>query len=293
MTLREVEFRQVDVFTAKPFLGNPVAVIMDDSGLSSDEMQSVARWTNLSETTFVLPPQNNEAHYRLRIFTPGGELPFAGHPTIGTAHALLEAGRITPRDGMLIQECGAGNIPLRVEENRNGNVISFELPSPVITPLGKDEAERLELILRCGIDQVVPPALIDVGARWIVARLHSADAVLATSPDFGCLAGHNRDMNITGVCLYGHYGNNDSEAIEVRSFAPACGVNEDPVCGSGNGSVAAFMRYHATLPAEGQVSVTQGRKLGRDGHVSLGIQKDKILVGGQAVTCISGLIKLP
>lgn len=287
-----VDFRQVDVFTSKQFKGNPVAVIMDARELSSTQMQEIANWTNLSETTFVLPPENSEADYRVRIFTPGSELPFAGHPTIGTAWALLEAGIIIPHEGQVIQECAAGLIRLTISENSVGVVsIAFELPEPAITELTPDQTDRLEELIGCNIDRSLTPALVDVGARWIVAHTSDAHSVLRASPDYAGLRQHDREMNITGICLYGEYPETDSMKIEVRSFAPACGVNEDPVCGSGNGSVAAFIRHHGiSLPDAGRICSSQGQRVGRDGNIALTITPDSIQVGGCAVTCIRGKI---
>ncbi|MEK0239318.1 PhzF family phenazine biosynthesis protein [Klebsiella variicola] len=286
------DFRQVDVFTDRPFKGNPVAVVLDATILSGEEMQQIANWTNLSETTFVLPPKNSKAHYRVRIFTPGSELPFAGHPTIGTAHALLEAGIIHATDGVIVQECDAGLVRLRVTPlAEGGQTIAFELPAPAITPLTTEQVDRLEQILGCTLDHSLTPALVDVGARWIVASAADAKAVLDTRPDYDQLSIHDSEMRVTGVCLFGQHATETGMKIEVRSFAPACGVNEDPVCGSGNGSVAVFLRHHQVeLPADGQVTSTQGQMLGRDGKLDLAIEKDRILVGGQAVTCISGTI---
>lgn len=288
----EVNYKQVDVFTAKPFKGNPVAVIMDATGLSTSQMQDIANWTNLSETTFVLPPENSEADYCVRIFTPKSELPFAGHPTIGTAWALLEAGIITPRQGYIIQECGAGLVRLTISMCSEGKTsIAFELPEPRITVLSPKQTDIIETIIGSKINRSIPPALIDVGARWIVAKLSDASSVLNVTPDYSQLRQHDLAMDITGICLYGEYSQQQNIMIEVRSFAPACGVNEDPVCGSGNGSVAAFIRHHSPkqlIPLD--VSAFQGQALGRDGKISLIIDHDKIKVGGCAVTCIDGKI---
>lgn len=286
------DFKQVDVFTNRPFKGNPVAVVLDASHLNGEEMQQIANWTNLSETTFVLPAQDDQAHYRVRIFTPGSELPFAGHPTIGTAHALLEAGIITATDGVVIQECEAGLIKLTITpQPEGGQSIAFELPAPAIQTLSPEQTDKLEHILGCELDRTLTPALVDVGARWVVARVADAETVLNTRPDYAHLAEHDASLKVTGVCLFGQYPAETEMKIEVRSFAPACGVNEDPVCGSGNGSVAAFLRHYGVeLPADGQIVSTQGQILGRDGRLNLTIEKEKILVGGQAVTCISGTI---
>lgn len=286
-----VAFKQVDVFTSQAFKGNPVAVIMDASTLTSEQMQAIANWTNLSETTFVLPATDSQADYQVRIFTPQNELPFAGHPTIGTAHALLEAGLITAKEGKLVQQCGAGLVALTVSEL---NHISFELPQPKITPLDTKQTQKLAEILKCQIDTQWNAALVDVGARWVVLQAVNAEAVLATQPDFAALKQHDLEMKVGGATVYGFYENNDEQKhIEVRSFAPSIGINEDPVCGSGNGSVASFIRYHGILPAQNdQVLSSQGRVLGRDGQLQLNLYQDKILVGGNAVTCIDGTINL-
>ncbi|GLG83863.1 PhzF family phenazine biosynthesis protein [Acinetobacter calcoaceticus] len=286
-----VAFKQVDVFTSQAFKGNPVAVIMDASTLTSEQMQAIANWTNLSETTFVLPATDSQADYQVRIFTPQNELPFAGHPTIGTAHALLEAGLITAKEGKLVQQCGAGLVALTVSEL---NHISFELPQPKITPLDTTQTQKLAEILKCQIDTQWNAALVDVGARWVVLQAVNAEAVLAAQPDFAALKQHDLEMKVGGATVYGFYENNDEQKhIEVRSFAPSIGINEDPVCGSGNGSVASFIRYHGILPAQNdQVLSSQGRVLGRDGQLQLNLYQDKILVGGTAVTCIDGTIKL-
>ncbi|RAX14339.1 PhzF family phenazine biosynthesis protein [Photorhabdus bodei] len=289
-----VPFKQVDVFTHRPFKGNPVAVVMDAKGLTPIQMQAIANWTNLSETTFVLPAENPLADYRVRIFTPGSELPFAGHPTIGTAHALLEAGLIQAREGRIVQECGVGLITLNITEMESSQQsITFELPEPAITLLSAEQIDRLESILGCPLDRALTPALIDVGARWIVVHTTGAEAVLAAEPDYAKLCEHDTQMNITGVCLYGAYREGAEADIEVRSFAPSCGVNEDPVCGSGNGSVAAFMHYYKVAMIDDKiVHSSQGKKLGRQGSVWLSHSDDKIFVGGSAVTCINGTITI-
>jgi len=284
-----IKFKQVDVFTTKPFKGNPVAVIMDGKDLSDRQMLAIASWTNLSETTFVLPAENKCADYRVRIFTPAGELPFAGHPTIGTAFALLEAGVISPVNGELIQECAAGLIPLRVAASASAAIsIAFRLPQPSITPLTEAEVQCLDAILGCPVERSQSPVVVDVGARWIVIKTTDAEAVIRTRPDFTRLAQHDKSMKVTGVCIYGEHPGADVMHIEVRSFAPSCGVNEDPVCGSGNGSVAAFLQYYGNLPATGKIESSQGQVVGRDGKLELSICDEAIFVGGYATTRIAG-----
>ena len=283
-------FKQVDVFTKVPFKGNPVAVVLQAEGLSGEQMQQIAHWTNLSETTFVLPASSAAADYRVRIFTPASELPFAGHPTIGTAHALLEAGVIAPRDGLLVQECAAGLISLVVSHDQHGERwITFDLPQPAITPLDDAEVGELEAILGCAVSRAARPRLIDVGARWIIAQLASAEAVLACQPDMARMKRIEQKPQETGVTIFGEYAPGAPARIEVRSFAPACGIDEDPVCGSGNGSVAAFIRDSGQTAHFGsQYLATQGAALGRAGLVRIAIEEERIQVGGMAVTCIDG-----
>ncbi|MNF58011.1 Trans-2,3-dihydro-3-hydroxyanthranilate isomerase [compost metagenome] len=283
-------FKQVDVFTKVPFKGNPVAVVLQAEGLTSEQMQRIAHWTNLSETTFVLPPSSAAADYRVRIFTPASELPFAGHPTIGTAHALLEAGAIAPRDGLLVQECAAGLVQLEVSQDSDGERwITFDLPQPAFTPLGDAEVDELEAILGCTVSREAQPRLIDVGARWIVAQLDSAAAVLACRPDMARMKLIEQKPQETGVTIFGAYPAGQPARIEVRSFAPACGIDEDPVCGSGNGCVAAFIRDSGQTAHFGsRYLASQGAALGRAGLLRIAIDDERIQVGGMAVTCIDG-----
>lgn len=287
-------YKVVDVFTHRPLLGNPVAVVLDAQGLSSDEMQAIARWTNLSETTFVLPPETAEADYRLRIFTPGSELPFAGHPTLGSAHALLEAGRIAPRpDGRVIQQCGAGLIALTVQGASDDRQLAFDLPRAKIETLHETDTAELERVLGCKVSRQSTPAVVNVGPVWVVAQITSAAAVLELQPDLASLASFERRLGVTGVTVFGAHERGDA-AIEVRTFAPSCGVNEDPVCGSGNGSVAAFQFQRGLLPADGGCYLaTQGRCVGRDGRIEVNVDaKGNVRVGGACVTCVDGSLTL-
>jgi PhzF family phenazine biosynthesis protein len=284
-------FRQVDVFTDEAFRGNPVAVVIDAEGLDSATMQQIANWTNLSETTFVLPASNLLADYQLRIFTPRSELPFAGHPTIGTAHALLELGLVTPRNKQLIQECGAGLVNLHVDDSAHPSAptITLTLPEAVTTPLTQQEVDRLVAGLGMALDLALPPHLVDVGPRWIVAKAASIEGLLAANPDYAKLEALELTMAATGSSIYAHQTDDDS-AIEVRSFAPSCGLQEDPVCGSGNGSVAAFMRLHQGASPARVIVSSQGQCVGRRGRIALSISADAIGVGGQAVTCMQGVL---
>jgi PhzF family phenazine biosynthesis protein len=287
-------YKVVDVFTLRPLLGNPVAVVLDAEGLTTDAMQAIAGWTNLSETTFVLPPTTAEADYRLRIFTPRSELPFAGHPTLGSAHALLEAGRVTPRrSGRLIQECSIGLVEVTVEERGGDRHLTFGLPPAKLAPLHAADIAELERILRCKVDIKTAPAIVNVGAIWVVAQMNDATSVRDLRPDFVRLAAFERRLGVTGLTVFGHHEHGDA-AIEVRSFAPSCGVEEDPVCGSGNGSVAAFQWERGLLPSGGTDYVAaQGRCVGRDGRVKVNVDANgKVRVGGSCVTCVEGSLTL-
>jgi PhzF family phenazine biosynthesis protein len=285
-------FKTVDVFTATPFQGNPLAVVFDADDLSTAQMQRIANWTNLSETTFVLRPTQAGADYRVRIFTPGAELPFAGHPTIGTAHALLEAGRIAPRDGVLLQESAAGLVRLDVTHADDGaRWIAFELPAPTITPLDAAQAEELARILGTPLADSAPPCLVDAGTRWVVAQLPNAGAVLAATPDLARMKAHDAATGNTGVLVFGPHADGNAARIEVRAFAPAHGVDEDPVCGSGNGSVAAYLRHTGQADTFGRDFLSsQGAAVGRAGILRLTIADDAIRVGGNAVTCVEGFL---
>lgn len=285
-------FKQVDVFTTVPFKGNPVAVVLEADGLSTRQMQQIAHWTNLSETTFVVPATHPDADYHVRIFTPGAELPFAGHPTIGTAHALLEAGRVKARGGVLLQQCGAGLVRLRVERADDGaQWIFFDLPEPRMRALDGPQVQELEAILGTALDRAATPSLMDVGPRWIVAQLPSAEAVLAAQPDLQRMKAQDMKGRHTGVVIFGAHRDAAPGRIEVRAFAPAHGINEDPVCGSGNGCVGAFIRASGQTATFGaNFLATQGAAVGRAGVLRLVLDDGAVKVGGTAVTCINGAL---
>lgn len=293
--LRVVPFKQVDVFTAHPYRGNPVAVILDAVGLTSVQMQQIANWTNLSETTFVLPPEDPKANYRVRIFTPQDELPFAGHPTLGTAHALLESGLIQASSGPLVQECAAGLIELTLSPSPDEPPqIALQLPKAKFTLLDDTQVEALEAILGTPIKRSFPVTLTDVGPRWTIVQLESAEAVLTVKPDFASMAKFDRALGTSGVTIFGPHPSGQASTYEVRSFAPSHGVNEDPVCGSGNGSVAAALLHHGLNTSHsGGYSATQGSKVGRNGQIKVQYTPDgSIQIGGQSVTCVEGTIRI-
>jgi len=274
--MKQLAFKQVDVFTAKPFLGNPVAVVIGAESLGAEEMQRIAGWTNLSETTFLLPPTAPGASYRLRIFTPRRELPFAGHPTIGSAHAALESGFAKALDGKLKQECGAGVLDLSVEEGR----IFVKAPQP--------KTRRVDAPLF----RVKSALRVDVGPVWVVADLGDARAVDTLEPDMAAIAELSRALEASGVTVFGRTGN-AATPLHVRSFAPAHGIPEDPVCGSGNISVAAYLRETGLLKEFGaSYTARQGMQVGRDGRVRVRVSAEAIQIGGEAVTCVDGKLRV-
>lgn len=279
-------FKQVDVFTQEPFMGNPVAVVIGAEDLDSATMQRIAAWTNLSETTFVLP--SKPADYRLRIFTPRRELAFAGHPVIGSAHAVLESGYAVASGGILRQECLAGIFALAVDESLDGRRIFVHVPEPKIDPL---EAIH-EISAALGATIVASPLRIETGPAWIVADVDSAEEVAAVKPDLNAVAKLCVALGATGVTIFGK-ASDGVAALHVRAFAPGDGIPEDPVCGSGNAAVGAYLRHRRQLSGYGSsYTARQGMNLSRDGRIAVRITDDAIEIGGQAVTTIDGKITL-
>ena len=284
--MKSLSFQQVDVFTSVPLKGNPVAVVLDGDTLSGEKMQSIAAWTNLSETTFVCSPTNQRADYRLRIFTPWRELPFAGHPTIGSAHAMLRGGLKPNTPGRLVQECGRGLVNIKIDGGR----LLLALPEPQFREPTEANLAAVADGLGVSVAEVRRAAIIDVGPVWFTVQLASGNAVLALAPDMGKLAALN-SIGITGVNVFGRYPAGAGADLEVRSFAPGDGIPEDPVCGSGNGCVAALVRRDDILKKRSYHAI-QGRCVGRDGRVAIEFDGDTIWLGGQAVTCIEGLLTI-
>jgi PhzF family phenazine biosynthesis protein len=273
------QFNQIDVFASKPYEGNPVAVVLDGSGLTTNQMQSFARWTNLSETTFILPPSDPRADYRLRIFTSFAELPFAGHPTLGSCHAWLAAGGTPREDGAVIQECGAGLITVR----RMVDGLAFAAP-PLMRrgPVEEELVQHIASVLCIDRAAVLDAAWADNGPGWVAVMLESADTVLALQPGFVDLA----------LGVVGPYPKGSPEAFEVRAFFPKDGSTaEDPVTGSLNASLAQWLLETGRIRAPYVAS--QGTALGRRGRVQITCDRDgTIWVGGRTLTCISGEVEL-
>jgi PhzF family phenazine biosynthesis protein len=269
----------VDVFTAEPYRGNPVAVVLDGSGLSTGQMQRFAHWMNLSETTFVLPPSDPGADYQVRIFTPAAELPFAGHPTLGTCHAWLAAGGTPRQEGTVVQQCGAGLVTLC----QTGNGLAFAAP-PVLRdgPVEEELLGRVASMLRIGRAGIVDASWADNGPGWVAVLLPSAAAVLAVKPGIV-------DIDLG---LVGPYPPGSPQAFEVRAFFPKDGATaEDPVTGSLNAALAPWLL--GTGRAQAPYVVSQGTALGRAGRVH--VSRDDagtIWVAGGTVTCVRGQAEL-
>jgi PhzF family phenazine biosynthesis protein len=268
-------FSQVDVFGSGACSGNPVAVVLDAEGLSGEEMQRFARWTNLSETTFVLPPSDPGADYRVRIFTPVLELPFAGHPTLGTCHAWLEGGGEARDSEVIVQECDAGLVRIRRDEDR----LAFAAP-PLLRsgPASEEEAAKIAAALDLDPAEMLAVEWVDNGPGWIGVLLESAERVLELQPrqiDF--------DLGVVGFHSPG-----SKAAIELRAFFPINGVAaEDPVTGSLNASVAQWLLGSGRLSAP--YIATQGSAIGRAGRVHVDQDEDgTIWVGGSTETVIAG-----
>jgi PhzF family phenazine biosynthesis protein len=318
--MKQRPFKQIDVFTSTPYFGNPLAVVLDGRGLDDAAMQRFAQWTNLSETTFVLPPTDagraGGADYRLRIFTPGGELPFAGHPTLGSCHAWLEAGGIPrasegaggtpPSADIIVQECAVGLVRLR----RRGNLLAFAAPPMQRSNPDPALLAKVSAALGLKAPQILAAQLLDNGPVWLALLLDSADTVLALDPDHAALKVLGQKVGVASVkrsqdaiqlisrssreakAFDGHDAPVPAEPdLEVRAFAAPIGVVEDPVTGSLNASLAQWLIADGHLPE--RYLAGQGGCLGRDGRVH--VERDaaaQVWVGGESVTCINGTVTL-
>jgi PhzF family phenazine biosynthesis protein len=316
MTMTTRPFKQVDVFTATPYLGNPLAVVLDGSGLSDAAMQHFAHWTNLSETTFVLPPSPAGAaagaDYRVRIFTPAAELPFAGHPTLGSCHAWLQAGGTPRAKDEIVQECGVGLVKLR----RDGTRLAFAAPALRRSTPSPALLAQVAAALGLQTAQIVAAQLLDNGPTWLGLLLDSQQTVLQVAPDFLALKGlvsgigvgiasveaaqpapaliarSNREARAFGAHAADKPSSTEAAPeLEVRCFADDLGVSEDPVTGSFNASLAQWLIADGLAPS--RYLAAQGCCLGRAGRVH--IEQDasgQVWVGGDSVTCIDGRITL-
>jgi PhzF family phenazine biosynthesis protein len=288
------KFKQVDVFTDRPFFGNPVAVVLNADGIDAEEMQRIAHWTNLSETAFVLPPEAQGADYRLRIFTPAEELPFAGHPTIGSAHAALEAGVVPGGTREWRQECGAGIVPIHVEDDGGGRLIFARAPEAKFVRDFGASIGALSEALGTRVSGEPPPASVDNGPVHLFVCLASAAAVRELRPDMAALLRLSHDSSLTTVAVFALL-EGAAEAVHIRCFAPVAGIVEDPVTGSANAALPAYLARYGLLDRVGRRYVArQGEELGRAGRIHMRVLdgEGRAEFGGRAITVIEGEIGL-
>ena len=308
--MKKRAFKQIDVFTSTPYLGNPVAVILDGDGLTDLQMASFARWTNLSETTFVLAPVDPTADYRLRIFTPSGELPFAGHPTLGSCHAWMEAGGVAKSKTFMVQECAKGLISVRRVEAEGR--LAFAAPELKRSAASPVVLAQVASALGITAAQVLAAQLLDNGPVWLGLLLDSPETVLKIMPNHQELAKLGVKVGVAGIYerttspLIAR-ANREAQAfkqavtaistiatdthLEVRAFAASTGINEDPVTGSLNASLAQWLMADGLMPTH--YTAAQGVCVQRAGQIDL--QQDaraQVWVGGQSVTCIDGQVSL-
>ena len=276
------DFKQVDVFASEPLKGNPLAVVIAADGLADDRMAAFARWTNLSETIFLLRPTTPKADYRVRIFTPGGELPFAGHPTLGACAVwLADGGRV--RGDMIVQECPAGLITLR----RDGSRVAFAAPPLARSgPVEADLLPRIAAGLGVAIGEIREARWVDNGPGWLAVLLASRRRVLELRPDMTVLNG----LKVGVVAPWDPVVDGAQAQFEVRAFVPGLGIPEDPVTGSLNAGVAQWLIGDGLAP--GSYVAAQGTALGRAGRVYIEKSGSDIWVGGEVVTCIEGMVTL-
>ncbi|WP_303749221.1 PhzF family phenazine biosynthesis protein [Stenotrophomonas pigmentata] len=287
--MRQRRYLQLDVFAARPGSGNPLGVILDSYGLDTAAMQALAAWLNLSETVFFLPPDEG-ASYRIRIFTPSSELPFAGHPSVGAAWAAVTSGLATPRDGQLLQQCAAGLLPVQVGGARETPTILLASPPAQqrqTAPGGVPE--QLQALLAPGY----APELWDNGPGWWLLPARDAASIRAFVPDMPAIADWGNATAATGVAVFAAEPSAD-HALVTRAFCPAdaADVPEDPVTGSANALIAAWLQQHGQLPnADGSYVVSQGREVGRDGRVQISIDaQGSVWIGGQVQAVIDGQV---
>ncbi|MBU6199899.1 MAG: PhzF family phenazine biosynthesis protein [Xanthomonadaceae bacterium] len=286
-------YLQLDVFPATPGGGNPLGVVFGASYMSSAQMQRLARWLNLVETTFVLPAETADADYRLGIFTPSAEIPFAGHPTIGSAHSVLDSGFATARNGQLIQQCGAGLLPIRVNGAGATRELFVRAPGACVVREGSDDASLRAALGFQALGRLAP-ALVDGGRRWWIAEFADEAAVRTWQPNHAAIKALARADACMGLCVFGRCANPDHDLV-VRAFPAGAGIVEDPASGAANGLIAAYI---AEREPDGKLArgyrVSQGREMGHDAALAVRIEADgAVWVGGRTRTVIDGTLAWP
>jgi len=283
---------QVDVFADRPGAGNPLAVVLEAEGLSDDDMQAIARWTRLPETTFVLPATSDDASYRIRIFSPRREVPFAGHPSVGTAHAVLEAGLATPRDGFLVQDGIAGKLPLRVTGEGAKRTIAVRTPRASVREIAGADDPRLRDALRDLPLGKLPPALMDGGRRWWLVELESETALRAATPPWNAIGILAQSTESMGICAYAR-SDDPVYYLAVRAWVGAPAQFEDAASGAANATLAAWLASQNALPGDsGFYRISQGREVGHNAIIELTVDADDdVWSGGRVCTVVEGQLR--
>lgn len=290
--MKKYNFKQVDVFSSVPLGGNPLAVVMDAEGLSDSQMKKIASWTNLSETTFVQPPSDLRADYQVKIYSYSGELPFAGHPTLGTAHVLLESGLKTKQPGKIVQQCGVGNVTVTIAED---GLLAFEAPKPIITPLPTSEYSLLSVVAGEDVSAFIGcPSVVDMGIRWLMVEVSSAPLCLRLQPNATALADLQKRSRVEGVAFFGRYlPSPDPAHFEIRTFLADRGsLVEDPVTGSANACLAWLLLESGNPKVTEGFKVRQGTCKDREGCIYVDYKLSVPWIGGYATTVIEGQITL-
>jgi PhzF family phenazine biosynthesis protein len=285
-------FMQLDVFSRQPLLGNPLAVVIDGDGLDEATMRSFARWTNLSETTFLLPPTSPDADYRVRIFTPRQELPFAGHPSVGSAYAAIEAGLIARGKSALIQECAAGLLPVRVDGEGSQRSIHVQAPRARVHRIDANLRQVLGDALQGHLEDA-QVRMVDNGPHWLICHLRKASLVRELQPNLPAIAALCKLHGAIGVSVFGREHTQDA-AMAVRAFCPADDIPEDPVTGSANAAIMAFLVELGEQAYGSHYRASQGREVGRDGYVDVARDpaSGAITIGGDCAITIRGDLDL-
>lgn len=289
--MNTVRYFHLDVFASSLGGGNHLGVVTDARGWTDTQMQRFARWTNLVETTFLLPPTDPGASYRVRMFTPHKEIAFAGHPSVGSAHAVLESGMAEPRDGLLWQECGAGVLPIRVEGSGDDRQLLLKSPPATVRQTGADAHPLLKLALN-GVERgMLPPALVDGGRRWWVVECRDEASLRNWQPDHAAIGALGRASDSMGICAFARSASADYQ-LAVRALASGAGITEDPASGAANGLLAAYIaqaELHGAL-ARGY-TVSQGREIGYDARLVVRIDGTDTWVGGRTHTIVDGRLR--
>ena len=288
-------YLQLDVFPARPGGGNPLGVVFDAQDWSDERMQRCANWTGLVETTFVLPPTRAEASYRLRIFTPEREIPFAGHPTIGSAHAVLETGHARSHGGRLVQECGAGLLPIQVEGKAQARCLYVQAPAARVLGIDAQHQPLLRDVLAGTHLGKLPPGFIEGGRRWWVAEFADEATLRGWHPDHGAIATLAKASDSLGLCAFARARHGAGYELAVRAFPAGVGIIEDPASGAANGLIAAWIAHSEPDGALAQgYRVSQGREIGRDARILIRIgggAAPAVWVGGRTDTVIDGELR--